>query len=73
MASTKKKLDDRSDEEREIISFIQSFLSIFDYDKLLTQKIKYELAQKLDVKVCPYCNRNYTLTVQKRKTKKSRY
>lgn len=71
-ASTKKKLDDRSDEEREIISFIQSFLSIFDYDKLLTQKIKYELAQKLDVKVCPYCNRNYTLTVQKRKTKKSR-
>jgi len=32
--------------------------------KLLENYDAYELAAKLNIKVCPYCNRNYTFTIQ---------
>lgn len=69
--AVKKKKKERNNSENDIISFLKSFLQIFDYDKLFTKSIKYQLAQKLNVNVCPYCNRNYTFTIQKRKTKSS--
>lgn len=49
------------------ISKNENLEKIFRYD-LFTKKKKeynaYDLAEKLDIRVCPYCNRNYTLTVQ---------
>jgi len=42
--------------------------STFGYKKFATKNEKnydaYELAAKLNIKVCPYCNRNYTFTIQ---------
>lgn len=40
----------------------------FDYDSLIgytfkKQKHSYWLMEKLDIKVCPYCNRSYTFTI----------
>jgi len=32
----------------------------------------YDLAQKLNVNVCPYCNRNYTFTIKDKNTKSTR-
>ncbi len=32
----------------------------------------YDLAQKLKVNVCPYCNRNYTFTIKDKNTKSTR-
>lgn len=46
---------------------------IFDYKYFSTKKNNaydgYDLAQKLNIKTCLYCNRNYTLTVAKGKRK----
>lgn len=46
---------------------------IFDYKYFSSKKDNiydgYDLAQKLDIKTCLYCNRNYTLTVSKGKKK----
>ena len=46
---------------------------IFDYKYFATKKDGiydgYDLAQKLNVRTCLYCNRNYTLTVTKGKRK----
>lgn len=41
---------------------------LFDYSNFMNRQIQnikysYLLAQDLDIRVCPYCNRNYTLTV----------
>lgn len=66
----KKKI--RTPNEQEVIDYIQSYLSVFDYNHLLTKAIKYALAIKLDIKVCPYCNRNYTFTISVRKSKNAR-
>jgi len=42
---------------------------IFNYDNFIEKKVKkydaYDLAKKLDVRVCLYCNRQYTLIVKK--------
>jgi hypothetical protein len=46
--------------------FHDEIYEIFDYDKFSKRYGKYgayELVQKLNVNVCPYCNRNYTNTV----------
>lgn len=38
--------------------------SIFDYEKFIKKKsVTYWLLRKLDVRVCPYCNRIYTTTL----------
>lgn len=46
---------------------------IFDYKYFATKKNNaydgYELAQKLNIRTCLYCNRNYTLTVAKGRRK----
>lgn len=44
----------------------------FDYDKLIAcssdkQTHGYWLAKQLNIKVCPYCNRQYVFTVKKKK------
>jgi hypothetical protein len=47
--------------------FNKGLKSVFDYSgfsrKNLISYSAYDLAAKLDVKVCPYCNRQYTFTV----------
>lgn len=47
---------------------------IFDYDSFVSKKEKkydaYDLAQKLDLRVCLYCNRMYTLTIKTGSEKK---
>lgn len=71
-AAIKKKAKTRTQEEQEVIKYIKSYLSVFDYEHLLTKTIKYALAAKLDIKVCPYCNRNYTFTISVKESEKSR-
>ncbi|GHT53235.1 hypothetical protein AGMMS49982_15750 [Bacteroidia bacterium] len=40
------------------------------YEELFyNQKVGYWLAEKLDIRTCPYCNRHYTFTIEKKKTK----
>lgn len=47
---------------------------IFDYDNFCEKKVRlycaYDLAEKLDIPTCIYCNRIYTKTVVKRDKKK---
>lgn len=44
---------------------------IFDYAAFTKNKVQaYGLAKKLNVKTCPYCNRNYTVTIEKVVAKK---
>ncbi|OOV19041.1 hypothetical protein [Flavobacterium sp. LM4] len=47
---------------------------IFDYKYFATKKDNgydgYDLAKKLNIRTCLYCNRNYTLTVARGKKKK---
>ena len=44
-------------------------LQVFNYKKFtkksLTNYCGYTLSRKLNVKTCPYCNRNYTVTIEK--------
>lgn len=51
-------------------------LKIFDYKYFATKKDNgydgYELAKKLNIRTCLYCNRNYTLTVVEGKRKKDK-
>ncbi|GAB3515008.1 hypothetical protein [Emticicia fontis] len=45
-----------------------SIKKIFDYDRFIDKKRKYNaylLAERLKVNVCPYCNRQYTFTINK--------
>lgn len=58
--------------------FLAVFNNILDYDTFVksgfwnkTKTIKwdaYKLSTALDVRVCPYCNRNFTLTVKRDRT-----
>lgn len=41
---------------------------VFDYEALSKQPLFPKLIELLGVGVCPYCNRNFTTTVKKRKT-----
>lgn len=36
---------------------------VFRYDRFSKRKAAYEILQKMDVTVCPYCNRQYIFTV----------
>ncbi|OHD94325.1 MAG: hypothetical protein A2019_06065 [Sulfurimonas sp. GWF2_37_8] len=45
------------------------------YKNFTTKKVKYDaydLAQSLNVNVCPYCNRNYTFTIKNKHAKSTR-
>lgn len=50
-------------------SFGEKILKAFNYDGYQKNKLK-ELAEKLNVKTCPYCNMHYTLFAEKEGTKK---
>lgn len=58
---------DRMKEQNSITKHFEHYSKIFNYESGVKnlKKIKYDLLQKLNVKVCPYCNRNYTLTLKK--------
>lgn len=47
---------------------------VFNYDRFISQASTrydaYDLAEALDIRTCPYCNRNYTSTVITRKGEK---
>lgn len=47
--------------------FKKGMLSVFNYNRFSSKSTRpynaYDLAAKLDVRVCPYCNRQYTFTV----------
>lgn len=51
--------------EKKIKLFYEWHKNAFNYDStsIFSDDLKYTLAQKLNVKVCPYCNRNYTFTI----------
>jgi hypothetical protein len=53
--------------EKKIKLFYEWHKKAFNYDSksIFSDELKYGLAQKLNLKVCPYCNRNYTLTINK--------
>lgn len=40
---------------------------VFRYDSFSKRKVAYDILQKLDIRVCPYCNRQYTFTVMSSK------
>lgn len=40
---------------------------VFRYDSFSKRNVAYEILQKMDVPVCPYCNRQYTSTLNSRK------
>ena len=44
---------------------------IFEYKTILKQDIIYKLIEKLSLNVCPYCNRNYISTVNKKRKKRA--
>jgi len=52
----------------------KEIFKIFDYNKFISHKNNYaiQLAQKLDCKVCLYCNRQFTFTVINKKNRKTR-
>lgn len=37
----------------------------FGYNRFIKRKIAYTISEKLDIRVCPYCNRQYTFTLSK--------
>jgi hypothetical protein len=46
---------------------------VFNYDLFIKKRKKYDaycLAQDLDIRTCPYCNRNYTITLIRKDGKK---
>ncbi|PKP12073.1 MAG: hypothetical protein CVU09_00830 [Bacteroidetes bacterium HGW-Bacteroidetes-4] len=51
--------------------FIELLNSIFDYEKFCSYGTGYNahcLTEKLEIKVCPYCNRNYISTLKPNKS-----
>lgn len=57
-------------DEQKLMNYI--LRDIFDYDKIISNKntgIAYEILEILNIKVCPYCNREYISTVTKNDTK----
>ena len=54
----------------EKILFNKYLSYIFNYEAMLSENdLLYELTQKINIEVCPYCNRNYITTVKKSKNK----
>jgi hypothetical protein len=54
------------------ITIKKDLLSVFYYTSYEKWK-SYELAHKINVKVCPYCNRNYTFVVGSDKNRGTRF
>lgn len=42
---------------------------VFRYDTFSTRKVAYSIMHKMDVRVCPYCNRQYTVTLKNSKVR----
>lgn len=42
---------------------------IFRYENFSKRKVAYEIMRKMDVMVCPYCNRLYTVTLKDKKVR----
>lgn len=57
----KKKEEDRSSIEKDIIKKHEEIKNVFDYK--IIQKEVYEIARLLDINACVYCNRQYILTI----------
>lgn len=43
--------------------------NIFKYDSFSKRKVAYDIMKKMDVRVCPYCNRQYTVTLKNHKVR----
>ncbi|MFG6318797.1 MAG: hypothetical protein K1W33_02895, partial [Clostridia bacterium] len=43
---------------------------IFNYDSIKYRKFLFDLIEKIDVEICPYCNRNYVTVINTRTRKK---
>lgn len=56
---------DLTDEQKKFNNYIKK---IFNYNQII-KKIAFELITEIFVKVCPYCNMNYTLYLNKRDKK----
>jgi len=53
-------------DEKVLTAFGKLIQDVFDYDEFVKKTSKwnaYDLTEKLDIKVCAYCNRNYTFTI----------
>lgn len=60
---SEKKIGIEGDNEPNIVEKVTNcWKYIFNYDSFVKNH-SYQLAEKLDVRVCPYCNRQYTSTV----------
>jgi hypothetical protein len=53
----------------DIISKYFNYDSVINYEKYKKGKHSYWLMKKLDIRVCPYCNRAYTFTINKNNKK----
>ena len=42
---------------------------VFRYDSFSTRNVASNITHKIDVRVCPYCNRQYTVTLKKHKVR----
>lgn len=42
---------------------------VFRYDGFSTRKVASNITHKMDVRVCPYCNRQYTVSLKKHKVR----
>ena len=42
---------------------------VFRYDTFSTRKCAYDILEDIDANVCPYCNRQYTVTLKNRKAR----
>ena len=58
---TKKQFDSFVDSTKKVVKRFNDVVSIrFDYQNILGQsKVRAELVKKLDIKICPYCNRQF--------------
>ena len=49
--------------------FFKDIVSVFNYDSFARKKTSwcaYDFCDRVDINVCPYCNRNYTFTIKAR-------
>lgn len=43
--------------------------NVFRYDNFSDRNVAYDIMRKMDVRVCPYCNRQYTVTLRDSKVR----
>jgi hypothetical protein len=61
-----------NDSKGKVITIKKDLLNVFYYSSYEKWRA-YELAKKIDIKVCPYCNRNYTFVLGSDKNKGTRF